>query len=623
MPNPTAGPPADGDEPGLTAPLHEVKRDEMIGRVVGSWRVVKLLGEGGMGSVYMGEHPAIGSKVAIKMLHPRFDADERIVERFFNEAKAVNVIGHDNIVNILDFNVADGGRHYFVMEFLHGRPLQELVRPGAPLPLGRAGPILLQCCRALQAAHERGIVHRDFKPDNVFLVDRDGRTDFVKLVDFGIAKLTDPTSAHLTQTGTVIGTPAYMSPEQASGEPSIDARSDVYSLGVTMFQMFTGKVPFADAGPSFGKILTAHLYQPPPPPRTLNPEIPAQLEEIILKTLEKNPDDRYQTMSELHEALRGCMEELGISAGLPLAGEGQPSPARSTPPGTRRTDPAATPARGVTQPRTRTLAAPAARGGTESRTGTRLVPPPRPRRANTAVLAVVGAALAIAIGALAFVWFRGAEIPQPKEVRPVPPAPGPMQGGGGEPERPPSPPPPSTPPSNEERAQAPPRAPGFETPAPPAPPPRRQRTPPQERTTGKPEQQTKVAAAMPEKPAVFFQCTGAQEVCSALRTAIDDELEKARFTSVRNAARADIGISARVAGVEGRVTPQFETTFAVRTYSIALSAEATRTSEAVSMPPPTTVSYDPSFGSERVAEKARVVAGEVADKLQGFLSKHR
>jgi tRNA A-37 threonylcarbamoyl transferase component Bud32 len=622
MPNPTAGPPADGDAPGLTAPLHEVKRDEMIGRVVGSWRVVKLLGEGGMGSVYMGEHPAIGSKVAIKMLHPRFDADERIVERFFNEAKAVNVIGHDNIVNILDFNVADGGRHYFVMEFLHGQPLQALVQPGAPLPLQRAGPILLQCCKALQAAHERGIVHRDFKPDNVFLVDRDGRTDFVKLVDFGIAKLTDPTSAHLTQTGTVIGTPAYMSPEQASGEPSIDARSDVYSLGVTMFQMFTGKVPFADAGPSFGKILTAHLYQAPPPPRTLNPEVPAQLEEIILRTLEKNPDDRYQSMSELHEALRGCMEELGISAGLPLTGEGQPSPARSTP-GARRTDPAATPARGVTQPRTRTLPAVPARGGTESRTGTRLVPAPQPRRANTAVLAVVGAALAIAIGAFAFVWFRGGETPQPKEARPVPPAPGPMQGGGGEPERPPSPPPPSTPPSNEERAEAPPRAPGSETPAPPAPPPRRQRTPPRERTTGKPEQQTKVAAAVPEKPAVFFQCTGAEEVCSALRTAVDDELEKARFTSVRNASRADIGIRARVAGVEGRVTPQFETTFAVRTYSIALSAEATRTSEAVSMPPPTTVSYDPSFGSERVAEKARVLAGEISDKLQGFLSKQR
>ncbi|TMA11518.1 MAG: serine/threonine protein kinase, partial [Deltaproteobacteria bacterium] len=241
----------------------ETARDEMIGRVVGSWRVIKLLGEGGMGSVYMGEHPAIGSKVAIKMLHPRFDADERIVERFFNEAKAVNVIGHENIVSILDFNVADGRRHYFVMEFLHGRALQALVEAGTPLPLERVGPILLQCCRALQAAHERGIVHRDFKPDNVFLIDRSGRADFVKLVDFGIAKLTDSPNAHLTQTGTVMGTPAYMSPEQAAGESTIDARSDIYSLGVTMFQMMTGKQPFAEAGPSFGRILAAHLREPP------------------------------------------------------------------------------------------------------------------------------------------------------------------------------------------------------------------------------------------------------------------------------------------------------------------------------------------------------------------------
>src|SRR5207302_8803961 len=140
MPNPTAGGPPDREEQGLTVPLHDVKRDEMIGRVVGSWRVVKLLGEGGMGSVYMGEHPAIGSKVAIKILHPRFDADERIVERFFNEAKAVNVIGHDNIVNIRDFNVAHLGRHYFVMEFLHCRAPQALVPPGAPPPFDWSGP---------------------------------------------------------------------------------------------------------------------------------------------------------------------------------------------------------------------------------------------------------------------------------------------------------------------------------------------------------------------------------------------------------------------------------------------------------------------------------------------------
>src|SRR5438270_7428941 len=189
MPNPTAGGPPDREEQGLTAALHDVKRDEMIGRVVGSWRVVKLLGEGGMGAVYLGEHPAIGSKVAIKMLHAQYATKQTVVDRFFNEARSVNLIGHDNIVKILDFDVTDEGRHYFVMEFLHGVPLQALLKSGRPVPLERAGPILLQCCRALQAAHDRGIVHRDFKPDNVFLVEQAGRRDVVKLVDFGIAKL--------------------------------------------------------------------------------------------------------------------------------------------------------------------------------------------------------------------------------------------------------------------------------------------------------------------------------------------------------------------------------------------------------------------------------------------------
>ena len=587
----------------------------MIGRQVGAWRVVKVLGEGGMGAVYMGEHPGIGSKVAIKMLHPRFDADERIVKRFFNEAKAVNVIGHENIVNILDFNVADGGRHYFVMEFLQGRPLQALVQAGAPLPFQRVGPILLQCCRALQAAHDRGIVHRDFKPDNVFLVDQAGRTDFVKLVDFGIAKLTDTSNAHLTQTGTVMGTPAYMSPEQAAGDSSIDARSDIYSLGVTMFQMVTGKLPFADAGPSFGRILAAHLQQAPPLPRALNPDVPAELEEIILKTLEKRPDDRYQSMSELHDTLLGCMERLGISAELPRIGERQPSTAEQGIRTARQSDPAATPARGATLPRSRTVA-------TE---------PPRPRRVGPALLVGAGAGIAIAIAALLLVWSPWSSAPEARKPRPVPTQPVPMQAGSGE--EPPqagappapadAPAMPASPPGGD-KAGIPPRTGGPERgPTRPAGPSRASGQPRAAAAERTGSETAREPAAFPEKPAVFFQCAGAQEVCSALRAAVDDELQKARLASVRNAARADVGISARVAGLEGRPGSQFETTFAVRTYSIEVSAEAIRTSEAVSMPAPTTISYDPSFGSERVAEKGRLLAGEIADKLQAYLSKQR
>src|SRR5919201_1359917 len=585
----------------------ETARDEMIGRVVGSWRVIKLLGEGGMGSVYMGEHPAIGSKVAIKMLHPRFDADQRIVERFFNEAKAVNVIGHENIVNILDFNVVDGSRHYFVMEFLHGQPLQALVEPGAPLPLQRAGPILLQCCRALQAAHERGIVHRDFKPDNVFLVERSGRADFVKLVDFGIAKLSDSTNPHLTQTGMVMGTPAYMSPEQAAGEPTIDARSDIYSLGVTMFQMMTGKQPFAEAGPSFGRILAAHLHDPPPRTRAINPAIPEEVEEIILRTLEKNPDDRYQTMSELHDALLGCMERLGISAELPSAG-GRQVTTGATVPAARRSNPAVTPARGATLPQSaRTVVHPA----------------PRPRRIAPALIVGGGAAIAAAIVLAAVApWSSGAPnpgkpvpVPAPKQpvpvpVQPAPEQPTPVQPAPVQPVPGPVQPPPQAPSSATSPASA---SGGSGT----------RRTNERARTeqkvaqNKKPGDEPQALGALPQRVSVSFQCAGAQEICSALRTALEDELQKARFASVRNAARADIGISARVAAVQGRVAPDQQ--FAVLTYSIDVSGEAVQSSEAVPMPAPSTLSYDPTFGSERVAEKARLVAGEIADKLHAYV----
>src|SRR5713101_5709856 len=356
MPDVPLGHGSSRDDPGSTVPARDPQRDAMIGRQVGSYRIAKLLGEGGMGAVYLGEHPAIGSKVAIKMLHAQYAAKPAIVERFFNEARSVNLIGHDNIVKILDFDVTEEGRHYFVMEFLHGQALQALLQPGEPLPFQRAGPILLQCCRALQAAHERGIVHRDFKPDNVFLVEQAGRRDVVKLVDFGIAKLAAESGGGMTQPGTVMGTPAYMSPEQAAGETTLDARSDLYSVGVAMFQMATGKLPFADAGPSFGKILIAHLQQPPPMPRSIEPQVPEELERIILRTLEKKPEDRYGSMNELHDAVQACMEGLGLSPEPPLAGEaGPPRSAGAAVPKAPQSLASVTPALGSTAARTRLL----------------------------------------------------------------------------------------------------------------------------------------------------------------------------------------------------------------------------------------------------------------------------
>jgi tRNA A-37 threonylcarbamoyl transferase component Bud32 len=294
--------------------------DELLGRTVGSYRVSRLLGKGGMGAVYMAEHPVIGSRVAIKFLHPQFATDKKIVDRFFNEARAVNVIGHDNILKILDLNVTDDNRHYFIMEFLHGKPLQDLVLPDGPMPLDVAGPILLQICEALQAAHDSKIIHRDLKPDNVYLTVHKGKKNFVKVVDFGIARVTDESgvSTGKTQTGMVMGTPAYMSPEQAGGMTArIDCRSDIYGLGCMMYQMATGRLPFP--GTSFGEVLIGHLQLTPPAPRTLAPAIPEAYEAVIVKCLQKKQEDRYQSMREVHDTIAQVMDDLGISRDLPAA----------------------------------------------------------------------------------------------------------------------------------------------------------------------------------------------------------------------------------------------------------------------------------------------------------------
>ena len=299
--------------------LGDAAPDDLLGRTVGSYRVTRLLGKGGMGSVYMAEHPAIGSRVAIKFLHPQYSHDEKIVDRFFNEARAVNLIGHDNILKILDLNVTEDNRHYFVMEFLAGRPLQSLCKGGTPVALDVAGPILLQVCDALGAAHDTGIVHRDLKPDNVYLINLKGKKNFVKVVDFGIAKLTnvEGLSTGKTQTGMVMGTPAYMSPEQAAGRTQlVDARSDIYSVGVIMFQLATGRLPFP--GSAFGEVLIGHIQTPPPRPRELNPAIPEAYEALILRALQKKPEDRFQSMHEMHDAILRVMQQLGLSADLPV-----------------------------------------------------------------------------------------------------------------------------------------------------------------------------------------------------------------------------------------------------------------------------------------------------------------
>jgi serine/threonine-protein kinase len=278
----------------------------LVGRRIGNYEIKAKIGEGGMGAVYLGEHPLIGKKVAVKVLLEELAAKEDIVARFFNEAKAVNDIGHSNIVDIVDFGKTPGESGadvvYFIMEFLDGESLSARIRR-AGLPFKDTLHIMAQCCSALAASHKKGIVHRDLKPENIYLVARGNDKNFVKVLDFGIAKLTGDgtTQSHKTRTGLVIGTPTYMSPEQCEGKGLIDHRSDVYSLGIVMYELLSGQVPFPGEG--FGEILVAHLTRPVPKLTEVNKALTPQLEAIVNHAVEKDKNRRFQNMDEFLAAI--------------------------------------------------------------------------------------------------------------------------------------------------------------------------------------------------------------------------------------------------------------------------------------------------------------------------------
>lgn len=321
--------PRDGSEL-VEAATQDNDDDPLIGTVLGdAYQIMRKIGEGGMGRVYEARHTRLTSKrLAIKVLHADLARQPQVVGRFLREAEATGALQHPNIVGVLDVNELPDGRPYIVAELLQGQQLGSYFERRGRLPVEEAVAICRPICRALMAAHEKGIVHRDIKPENLFLVG-DGSARTTKVLDFGISRV-GSAAAKLTKTGTVMGTPTYMPPEQARGR-RVDHRADVYSVGAILYEAVTGRRPFDGGEPM--ATLAAVLTEDPPRPTTIAPGIPPGLEVVIQKAMAKHPRDRYATMRELDEALaefdRPTVTTTGTSSpAKPVKGDRPSSPTK-------------------------------------------------------------------------------------------------------------------------------------------------------------------------------------------------------------------------------------------------------------------------------------------------------
>jgi serine/threonine protein kinase len=380
---PSEEPPRDGADPRIGTTLG------------GRYHIRRLCGEGAMGRVYEGQHIDIGRRVAIKVLHARFHHSADLVERFRREARAASKIGHPNIVDVTDSGTTPDGAFYFVMEFLDGVGLEEVIERSGPLSIERSLLIAAQIARALEAAHAAEVIHRDLKPANVMLVNRSDQEDFVKVLDFGISKDLDlAVGAALTRPDVAIGTPAYMAPEQAAGKAA-DALTDVYAVGGLLYEMLTATPPCV--GDDAIEVLQRKASEDPRPIGDLRPDVPRDVQKLVMRALARDPDDRHWSMTALKEQILACL----------TTAEGAPSPPRG-------------PTGSLTSPR-RPLGS-AETAFAQSVTGTTTAPVQRVRLGGVAV----GAAVLLAAGALAGVRFlKGTptDAPTSGELAAAPPHP--------------------------------------------------------------------------------------------------------------------------------------------------------------------------------------------------------
>jgi serine/threonine-protein kinase len=613
---------------GTVLPADPPAQDPQIGRVLdGKYRLEAILGHGGMGSLYRATHIMLGKPVAVKLIKPDLVTSPDIVARFQREARAASNLNHPNIVTVHDLGQADDGTLYIAMELIDGPSLKDVIRSSGPMPTARIVAILGDVAGALALAHSHNIIHRDLKPQNIMLASGTGRRQIAKLLDFGIAKTFDDSSTQLTRTGFTLGTPQYMAPEQAAGT-EVDARADLYSLGVILYEMLTGEVPFTD--PSTPALLVKLMTEAPEPPSRRRPgaAVSPALEAIALRCLEKDPARRFDSAGAFADALSRVdagVEQTAVTQGPTLVLPSTPAPAPSM----------ATRAASSVRP------APPAAAAAHAIPARPVDTTPTPSRSRPALWAGVTMVVALTIGILTYRFMTvtppeeaataGADAaplatataPLATAAAPVQTPPPPDRPAEGAPASVPSPEPPasaapettaSTPPLTTPPSPSPPRETANTAAAPPA---QAAEAPPRA-----PASAPAPLAAEVENPPVLFQCSGEAEVCAAVRSALDRALERNNLPSVRNAGRAAIIVTAAASVVQERVSRDFGTPLATRTYSVDVSGE-TREGDVVAMPAARTFSYDAQFGRARLEENAGLIADEVVERVRAFWARRR